>query len=123
MKKKISPKFIVLAIILGLAAYFGVKKIIFSLTHETTDNGQVDTQIVPVLSRVSGYVKALYVKDFDSVSKGQLVAEIDDAELQTHQLGQQLAARNYGKPATMRFGNLWVVGGNRRADHHGLGVA
>lgn len=66
MKKKISPKFIVLAIILGLAAYFGVKKIIFSLTHETTDNGQVDTQIVPILSRVSGYVKALYVKDFDS---------------------------------------------------------
>ena len=89
MKKKISPKFIVLAIILGLAAYFGVKKIIFSLTHETTDNAQVDTQIVPVLSRVSGYVKALYVKDFDSVSKGQLVAEIDDAELQTQLLEAQ----------------------------------
>jgi membrane fusion protein (multidrug efflux system) len=83
MKKKFSPKFIVLILVLGLAAYFGIKKIVFSLTHETTDNAQVDTQIVPVLPRVAGYIKALYVKDFDSVSKGQLLAELDDAELQT----------------------------------------
>lgn len=52
------------------------------MTHETTDNAQVETQIIPVLPRVSGYIKMIAVKDFDSVSKGQLVAEIDDEELQ-----------------------------------------
>lgn len=89
MKKKFSPKFVVLFVVLGLAAYFGIKKVVFSLTHETTDNAQVDTQIVPVLPRVGGYIKALYLKDFDSVSKGQLVAELDDAELQTQLLEAQ----------------------------------
>ena len=52
------------------------------MTHETTDNAQIETQIVPVLPRVSGYIKMIDVKDFDSVSKGQLLAEIDHDELQ-----------------------------------------
>jgi membrane fusion protein (multidrug efflux system) len=42
----------------------------------------VETQIVPLLPRVSGYVKAVNVRDFDSVKQGQLIVELDDAELQ-----------------------------------------
>jgi membrane fusion protein (multidrug efflux system) len=35
------------------------------------------------LPRVSGYVKTITVKDYDSVKAGELVVELDDAELQT----------------------------------------
>lgn len=83
-KEKKSPvRLIVIGIIFLVAAFFGYKKINFVLTHETTDNAQIETQITPVLPRVSGYVKTISVKDYDSVKVGQLVVEIDDAELQT----------------------------------------
>ena len=37
---------------------------------------------MPVLPRVSGYVKTIGIRDYDSVKKDQLVVELDDAELQ-----------------------------------------
>ena len=86
-KKKKSPvKAIVLVLVLVTAGYFGYKKVNFALTHETTDNAQIETQITPVLPRVAGYVKTIAVKDYDSVKTGQLVVELDDAELQTQLL-------------------------------------
>ena len=86
-KKKKSPvKSILLAVALLAAGYVGYTKIHFAMTHESTDNAQVETQITPVLPRVAGYVKTIAVKDYDSVKTGQLVVELDDAELQTQLL-------------------------------------
>jgi membrane fusion protein, multidrug efflux system len=82
-KKKKSPiRFVILAAILLLGGYFGYTKYQFATTHETTDNAQVETQFVPVLPRVSGYIKTLNVKDYDSVKIGDLLVELDDAEMQ-----------------------------------------
>jgi membrane fusion protein (multidrug efflux system) len=80
---------VVIGTLLCVALFFGVKKIIFSLTHETTDNAQIETSIVPVLTRISGYVKVLDIKDFDSVTQNQVVAEIDDADLKMQLEEQQ----------------------------------
>src|SRR4030095_12753764 len=86
-KKKKSPvRFIVLAIVLLVGGFFGFKKINYALNHESTDNAQVETQLVPVLPRVSGYIKSINVKDYDSVQANQLLVEIDDAELQAQLL-------------------------------------
>jgi len=82
-KKKSPVRFIVLGIILVVGGYFGFKKISYALSHETTDNAQIETQITPVLPRVAGYVKTIAIHDYDSVKAGQLVVELDDAELQT----------------------------------------
>src|SRR6476469_4443992 len=87
VKKKKSPlKFIIIPIVLLLAIWFGYKKINFAMTHETTDNAQIETQITPVLQRVPGYVKSIAVKDYDSVRSGELLVELDDAELQSQLL-------------------------------------
>ena len=43
-----------------------------------------------------------------------------DAELQAHQLGQQLAARNHGKTQAAGFDNFGIVGADGGADHHGI---
>ncbi|MCA6449442.1 MAG: HlyD family secretion protein [Chitinophagaceae bacterium] len=85
-EKKSPVKLIVLVLALLVAGFYGYKKIHFALTHETTDNAQVETQITPVLPRVAGYVKHISVKDYDSVKAGELVVELDDAELQTQLL-------------------------------------
>ena len=82
-KKGFPIRPIILGIVLIVGGYFGYKQISFALTHETTDNAQIETQITPVLPRVAGYVKSIVVKDYDSVKTGQLVVELDDAELQS----------------------------------------
>ncbi len=81
-KKKSPIKLIILLSVLSVGAFIGFKKVRFALTHETTDNAQVETQITPVLPRVAGYVKNITVKDYDSVKAGDLLVELDDAELQ-----------------------------------------
>jgi membrane fusion protein, multidrug efflux system len=80
---------VVIGALLAVALFFGGRKVIFSLTHETTDNAQIETSIVPVLTRIAGYVKSVDVKDFDSVSQNQLVVEIDDADLKMQLEEQQ----------------------------------
>ncbi|PWT77246.1 MAG: secretion protein HlyD [Bacteroidetes bacterium] len=89
-KKKSPLRFIILGVILIAGGIFAYTKISFALSHETTDNAQVETQITPVLPRVSGYIKHIAVNDYDSVKTGQLVVELDDDELQT-QLRQMQA--------------------------------
>ena len=81
-KKKSLLRFIIIGVVLIAGGYFAYTKISFAITHETTDNAQVETQIAAVLPRVSGYLKTITVQDYDSVKTGQLVATIDDDELQ-----------------------------------------
>lgn len=88
-KKKSPIRYVIIGILVIAAVIFGWKKISFAITHETTDDAQVETQISPVLPRVGGYVKFIDVKDYDSVNKGQLLVELDDAELQTQLLQMQ----------------------------------
>jgi membrane fusion protein (multidrug efflux system) len=85
-KKKKLVRFVVIGLVLLVAAVLGYRKISFAMAHETTDNAQVETQIAPVLPRVAGYVKTITVNDYDSVRTGQLVVELDDQDLQSQLL-------------------------------------
>ncbi|HYJ64874.1 MAG TPA: HlyD family secretion protein [Parafilimonas sp.] len=89
-KKKKSPlRFIIIGIIVIAGLIYGWTKISYAITHETTDDAQIETQISPVLPRVGGYVKYIAVKDYDSVKSGQLLVQLDDAELQAQLLQMQ----------------------------------
>ena len=70
----------VVAIVVVIALVWAVKTFIYSRGHETTDNAQVDGHIVPVLSKVGGYVTAVLVQDNDSVTNGKTLVRIDDSE-------------------------------------------
>ncbi|HWB63397.1 MAG TPA: HlyD family secretion protein [Chitinophagales bacterium] len=84
--EKTSVKTIIFRVILGIAllvgGYFGVTKIMYALHHETTDNAQLEARFVPILPRVSGYIKKLDVVDYATVKKDSLLVEIDDTDLQ-----------------------------------------
>jgi membrane fusion protein, multidrug efflux system len=88
-KKKSPLRLIIIIVVLIVGAIYGYTKIMFAINHETTDNAQVATQITPVLPRVSGYVKSIAVNDYDSVKAGQLLVELDDADLQSQLLQMQ----------------------------------
>jgi membrane fusion protein (multidrug efflux system) len=84
--KKMTVKTIIIRVIIGLAVatglFFGGKKIIWELHHESTDNAQIEANLVPILPRVSGYIKTIYPEDYATVRKDSLLVEIDDADLQ-----------------------------------------
>ena len=73
---------VIILLVLCVVGYFGGKKVFYELHHESTDNAQIEATLVPILPRVSGYVKALYPQDYATVQKDSLLVEIDDADLQ-----------------------------------------
>ena len=93
------PKKIVTRIIIGVivivALFIIGEKVYHAITHEETDNAQVEMRLVPILSRVSGYVDQLYVEDYANVTKGQLLLVIDSTDLQL-QLDEMLADYTQG---------------------------
>lgn len=51
---------------------------------EFTDNAQIQRQIVPVNSRVQGYIKEIRFKEYEPVKKGDTLVIIDDADMRLH---------------------------------------
>ncbi len=82
-QKKRSTAFIIIltALIIG-GVWFGVSKYLHSLHHEETDDAQIEADILPVIPRVSGYVKEVRVNDNQMVKKGDTLYIIDDRDLQ-----------------------------------------
>ncbi len=48
---------------------------------EFTDNARVEQQIVPVLTRVQGYIREIRFKEYEPVKKGDTLVIIDDADM------------------------------------------
>src|SRR4051812_20787424 len=78
-RRIVLPIFIVL---LAFGAYWAFQKWNYGRSHESTDNSAVDGHLVPVLSKVSGYVKAVNARDNDHVAQDSLLVQIDPAEYQ-----------------------------------------
>jgi membrane fusion protein (multidrug efflux system) len=64
-----------------LALVWGVQKWIYGRAHESTDDSAVDGHIVPVVAKVGGYVSKVTVAENDHVNQGQLLVQLDTAEL------------------------------------------
>ena len=92
MKKKIFP--FVLGGILLTAAYFGFQKISHILNNEDTENSQLETNIIPILPKVGGYVMEILVKDNQLVKAGDTLVKIDDRDLKIKVLQAQIALKN-----------------------------
>ena len=75
--------------ILALAGAVALLALVFfgwriwdSRRFATTDDAYVGGDMIPVLSRVSGYVQAVNVQENESVKAGQPLVEVDPSELQ-----------------------------------------
>ena len=77
--KKALP--IILALVIIGAAAFGVNKYIYSVHHEDTDDAQIDADISPVLTRVTGYVSEIRFEDNKHVNIGDTLVKLDDRDL------------------------------------------
>src|SRR3989442_3937602 len=66
-------------VLLGLVAV-GVRRWIYSLTHVSTDNAQVDGHIIPILPKVGGYVIEVRTDENRSVRAGDTLVVLDDRD-------------------------------------------
>lgn len=78
--KKILSYVLTLAVIATAAVWVCAKFIHFG-DVEFTDNAQVCQQIVPVNSRVQGYIKEIRFDEYTEVKKGDTLVIIDDSDM------------------------------------------
>lgn len=78
--KKFKPVYVILPLILLVGGFYGVKKISHALHYESTDNAQIESNALPVISRIAGYADSVYLSDFQEVKAGQLLVSVDDRE-------------------------------------------
>jgi membrane fusion protein (multidrug efflux system) len=83
------------AVVLLLAAIFGVRYWLYARSHESTDDAFIDGRIIQVSPKVSGYVAKIYVKDNQQVKEGDLIADIDARDYEVR-LQQAQAALDAG---------------------------
>lgn len=78
--KKIISYILTIAVVLAAGAWV-CSRFIHLGSVEFTDNAQVQRQVVPVNSRVQGYIKEIRFKEYEMVKKGDTLVVIDDADL------------------------------------------
>lgn len=78
--KKIISYIVTIAVI-AVAIAWVCMKFIHIGNVEFTDNAQIQQQIVPVNSRVQGYIKEIRFSEFEPVKKGDTLVIIDDADM------------------------------------------
>ena len=71
---------VVVAILLVSGIAWVSAKFVHLGNVEFTDNAQVKQQIVPVNSRVQGFIKKIYFNEYQPVKKGDTLVVIEDAE-------------------------------------------
>ena len=64
-------------VVLGVLLY-----LLFTFGKETTDDAQIDADVVPLAPHVGGQVVAVPVSENQSVKKGEVVFQIDDRDYQ-----------------------------------------
>ena len=98
---------ILAALVLVAVVVLGVRRLNFALSHEETDDAQVDGDTSPVLPRVSGYVNRVLVQDNEPVALGQPLVEIDPRELDL-KVADARAARDGAKAALATTQANWT---------------
>jgi membrane fusion protein (multidrug efflux system) len=78
--KKGRKAFIILGVTIGVGLLAFVGYIIINLGQETTDNAQVDADVVPLAAKTGGQVVKVMVVDNQRVKKGDPILKIDDTD-------------------------------------------
>lgn len=82
---------LILAAVLLVGGIYGYRTYTFAQTHEETDDAQIASNVSPVISKISGYVAEVRVKDNQLVKKGDTLVLLEHKDQQMA-LNQAIAA-------------------------------
>ena len=74
------PLAIATVVVLAVAG-FGIRQWRFGSTHVSTDNAQIEGDIIPVLPKVSGFVASVRVRENQHIRAGDTLVVLDDRDL------------------------------------------
>src|SRR2546423_5124146 len=103
-------------VLLGLVAV-GVRRWVYSLSHVSTDNAQVDGHIIPILPKVGGYVIDVRTDENRPVKAGDTLVVLDDRDYKARlaQAEADLAVALAGVSNRARVGQAEAQGGQAQA--------
>lgn len=109
-------RFTLIGLVAVAALFFGGKKIWHFMNNEDTDNAQLETDIVPVIPKVGGWVTRVLVNDNQLVKAGDTLVLIDNRDLQI-KVEQALAA------LTNAEANVVLLEANARVSNANVGAS
>jgi membrane fusion protein (multidrug efflux system) len=80
-KRRLTPP-VLIGMVAGAVLLGALIVVLLGLGKESTDDGQVDADVVFLAPRVGGQVVAVAVAENQAVKKGDLILQIDDADYQ-----------------------------------------
>ncbi|WP_299780423.1 HlyD family secretion protein [uncultured Formosa sp.] len=98
-KQKTNKKFIlIISVILAIGIIYGGYKFMHSLSHEETDDAQIEANMTPIIPHVGGYIQDVLVSDNAIVKKGDTLLIIDNTDymIQLNQAEANVAAAKSG---------------------------
>jgi membrane fusion protein, multidrug efflux system len=104
--KKKSGKLMIVAAVLMVIAAIAIVYWIKSKSYETTDNAQLDCNIIPIRSVVAAYVRSIRFTDNEHVKKDQILIVLDTTEIK---------ARFKQAEAALEIANLKLLSARNRA--------
>lgn len=72
---------VVVSLVVLAGAVWGAKNLIYSRSHVATDNAQVDGRLLPIASKVQGFITRVPVEDNQVVKAGDTLLVLDAREL------------------------------------------
>ncbi len=108
--KKVMP--FILGAVLLLVGYYAYTKISFMMNNEDTENSQLETNIIPIAPKVSGYVTELLVKDNQVVKMGDTILKIDDRDQKLRVMQAEINVKNAEANVALIQANRSAVGAN-----------
>ena len=90
-KPKKGNKLKVIIGILAVVLTAGITYFINAKNFESTDNAQIDADIIPIKSSISGYIKSINFEDNQEVKKGQILFTIDEWKVRVAELEVKVA--------------------------------
>ena len=93
-KEKNKKKTLLLVGLLSTILIIGTYYFMLAAGYEGTDNAQLDADIVPVRSSISGFIKKVNFKDNSQVKKGDTLLLIEESDLKTKVMQAEAALEN-----------------------------
>lgn len=115
LETKNNKKKIIIISSLLLILIIGVIFFIRSSQYETTDNAQIDADVISVKTSVSGYIKSILFKDNQTVNKGDTLFILDDVELKAKVAQAEAALANAHANLIASISNVKVSSQNASA--------
>ncbi|MDB6111074.1 MAG: hlyD fusE, partial [Pedosphaera sp.] len=70
------------SVLLAITCFYGLRYLVHSRTHESTDDAFIEADVVSLAPKVAGQVQAVHVTDNRFVRTGDLLLEIDPRDYQ-----------------------------------------